>query len=320
MTEKTLTKPQVGVSSCLLGHAVRYDGTDKREMLIADQLSRYLDFIDFCPEVAIGLGVPRETIMLVGSLKAPNAIGTQTPGHDVTQALKSYAQQTTPELVQLCGYIVKTRSPSCGWQHVNIFKTPTDEPIARGRGLFIAEVHRKLPYLPIIDEEALKEPEKRLLFLESVFALFQWQQLTTAALSLSKLTEFHSRYKYSLMARSQIDYRDLGQFVASISTDELHSKSQRYLQLLMHSLNKAPTPQNHANVLQHLVGYFKKQLTPQEKQDLNQSIERYQNALCPLSQPINLLKALLSKYPNDYLSHQAYLFPYPDALNDIARC
>lgn len=168
MTATHPTKPRLGVSACLLGQPVRYDGADKRESLVVEQLSQVCDLVPFCPEVAIGLGVPRETITLVGDPANPRAIGTQTPGHDVTDALKKYARSLQSDIATLAGYIVKTRSPSCGWQSTNVYENLADAPIGRVNGIFIGEVLRLFPELPIIDEEQLRDPTLRQRFLDAV--------------------------------------------------------------------------------------------------------------------------------------------------------
>ena len=314
-------KPQLGVSSCLLGQAVRYDGTDKQNAFITEQLAPHVELLGFCPEMAIGLGAPRETLALVGSLDQARAIGTQTQGHDVSEKLVGYAQSLKDILSSLCGYIVKTRSPSCGWQQVNVYAQLNQAPVGQGRGLYIAEIHRLHPTLPVIDEEQLQNTELRHLFFERVYARHRWLSLNQHPLTLHGLTAFHSRYKYSIMARDPVAYQELGRFVAQLRAQDLCASGPHYVARLMKILAHTPTRANHCNALQHLMGYFKKHLSSQQKAALNQTIENYRAHQVSLFVPIALLREHLLNCPNEYLSHQAYLFPFPDELRlDATGC
>jgi uncharacterized protein YbgA (DUF1722 family)/uncharacterized protein YbbK (DUF523 family) len=306
--------PKLGVSSCLLGQAVRYDGTDKLDHYIADYLSRHFDLSSFCPEVAIGLGVPRETIKLVGSISNPRVLGTKTPNHDVTNALQAYAQSLDSELSALSGYMVKSRSPSCGMHHVNIYPEFSDKPVPQGRGVFITEVLRLFPQLPIIDEEQLKLADLRHHFFERVYAYFHWRQLQTPSISAGGLIKFHSRYKYAVMAREEVYCHELDRLSAMCHQREICTCAEEYFSQFMAILARQPSRQGHVNVLHHLMGYFKRQLNQEQKHRLNHEIERFRNEQCHLTAPVDLLKTYLEEFPNDYLAQQSYLFPYPETL------
>lgn len=308
-----MTKPKIAVSSCLLGQRVRYDGTDKQETYITDTLAPHAELIAICPEVAIGLGTPRETIALVG-LQNPQALGTQTPGHDVTHQLTAYASSLKSTLEALCGYIVKARSPSCGWQSAKVLDNPQGKVIGKHSGLFINQVHQQIPWLPIIDEEGTNTSETLYHFLENVFAISHWHNLCVETITLGHLMKFHASYKYMIMARSPVIYRELGQYVAQCRKETLQTQSRKYFLRLISALHITPSRKNHCNVLQHLMGYFKKNLSQTQRTELVQAIHQYQHKDAPLTHPRSLLRNYLKLYPNDYLQHQAYLFPFPDEL------
>ena len=306
-------KPKVGVSSCLMGQSVRYDGTAKRDDYICRHLSQYLNLNNFCPEVAIGLGIPRETITLVGNLSNYRAIGTETIDRDVTDALRNYALSIIPALKTLSGFIVKSRSPSCGWHTVNLHSDFSQPPVPQAQGIFIAEIQRLMPELPLIDEEQLTSADERNSFFTRIYTHAHWQQLIAQPLTIQSILHFHRHYKYLLSVRGQQYYTELEQWLLNDSSNDLKALSNSYCRRLMTILTKSVDQQRQVNTLRDLVAK-QKHLNQIETTLLNASIEQYANNHCSLVRPQNLLKSQLTTHAiSDHPLH-TYLTPYPSGL------
>ena len=256
---KSDTKPRIriGVSSCLLGQAVRYDGEHKRDAYINDVLADYFEFVSVCPEVAIGLGTPREPIRLVGDPANPRAVGVRSNDLDVTGKLERYARKQADSLKDLSGYILKRGSPSCGMQRVKVYGAK-GQPTKKGQGIFAREFIARYPQLPVEEEGHLGDSVLRENFIQRVFIYHDWQQLKRRRLSVKRLVAFHTRLKYLLMAHSQAAYKRLGQIVARAGNGDLSALAHAYEVEMMAALKRRATREQHANVLQHLSGYLKK--------------------------------------------------------------
>jgi len=305
---------KVGVSACLLGHEVRYNGSHKRMELLTGQLSRHLDFVTTCPEVGAGMGVPRQPIRLVGDAAAPRAVRVADASVDFTEALEQYAQQRIPELDDLCGYIFIKNSPSCGLFRVKVYLDNGYPGPVPGRGIFAAALTQAYPLLPVEEDGRLLDPVLRENFITRVHAMHEWRQLCARGLSASALTDLHARYKYTLMAHAPQQAAELGRLLADAGKHDPAELGPRYFAAMMQALQHKATRKTNTNVLMHLQGYLKKKLQPQQKSSLGRIIDDYRQGIVPLVVPVTMLRHYFELFPDPYVSRQAYLQPYPDTL------
>ncbi len=306
-----MNKIKLGISSCLLGNPVRYDGGHKLDHFLTDTLGRYVDWLPVCPEVECGLPVPREAMRLVGDPEDPRLVTFRTRV-DHSARMKSWARKKVAELEQedLCGFVFKSRSPSSGMRGVKIYPE-AGPPNATGSGLFARAFMDKFPLLPIEDEGRLHDPGLRENFIERIFVYRRWQEYIKEDGSLGGLVSFHTEHKLLVMSHSQKHYTELGKLVAApkkVRREELHS---RYLRTLLEGLGFLATVKKNTNVLQHMAGYFKDKLSADEKKELQEVITNYHRELVPLFVPITLLQHYVRKYNAEYLMQQAYLNPHP---------
>lgn len=304
---------RIGISSCLLGQKVRYDGGDKHDAFINGTLARFFEFVPICPEVAIGLGVPREPIRLVGDPAQPRAVGVRNEELDVTGRLTDFSRYMAHELAgAISGYILKSKSPSCGMERVRLYRNGV--PSKQGVGLYARELMREQPLLPVEEEGRLGDPVLRENFIERVFAYRRWQELAASGLSAEKLVAFHTVHKLVLMAHSLTHYRVLGRLVAEAGSQPLDTLAEAYIRGFMEALKQRATRKRHANVLMHLMGYLKKRLDSADKAELLELIEAYRIGQVPLIVPITLLKHHFRRFPDPYIAAQVYLNPHPPEL------
>ncbi|WP_417656669.1 YbgA family protein [Pseudidiomarina aestuarii] len=302
---------KVGISACLLGDLVRYDGGHKKSAFCADELSRHVEFIKLCPEVGIGLPVPRPTIRLEQHGEEVRAVIPKT-GADVTTALREFADRAQPHLRQLSGYVLCAKSPSCGMERVKLYNPETGYSRKEGEGIFVRRLRELHPALPIEEDGRLNDAHLRENFVLRVFVYAAWQHVI-AKLDKAALVNFHTDLKLLLLAHDQALYRTLGRFVADcqIITDDI---ANAYIEQVMTALSKPASRANHTNVLQHIQGYFKSQLSADQKQELSDLILAYRHGEQPLLAPLTLIRHYLREYPNDYLARQRYIDPYPNDL------
>ncbi len=307
-------KPKVGISACLLGHQVRYDGGHKRDAFIVGPLSQHMAFVPICPETAIGLGIPRPTIRLMGDIAHPRLVGTADAGFDVTQQMERYAETQVAEFDDLCGYILKKDSPSCGMERVKVFNDKGTHAERKGSGVFARILMQRLPLLPVEEEGRLNDAVLRENFVNRVFVMQRWRALLEQGLTPARLIEFHTAHKYLVMAHSQAAYQRLGRLLSNLARPELENIAQDYCEELMHTLKRRVTRKRHVNVLQHIMGYLKKRIDSDDKAELTQSIEAYRRGETPLIVPITLLRHYFRRHPDSYMEKQVYLRPHPDKL------
>ncbi|MFA5983396.1 MAG: DUF523 and DUF1722 domain-containing protein [Methylococcaceae bacterium] len=308
-----MKKIPIGISSCLLGELVRYDGSHKHNPYITGTLGEYFEFQPFCPEVEIGLGTPRPTIHLVNRAGKIHCVGVKDPSLDFTEPLRAHAEKLKPQQALLCGYILKKDSPSCGMERVKVYTN--QQPKREGVGIYAQIMMQNNPLLPVEDEGRLGDPGLRENFIQRVYVLYRWQQMLADDLSVQKLTTFHARHKLIIMSHG--DYRELGQLVAKATKNNLMETAGIYILQLMQMLKKVVTRQQHVNVLQHIQGYLKKELDSVDKAELCELIERYRNGEIPLIVPLTLLKHHFRKSPDPYIEESYYLSPYPQELRLI---
>lgn len=311
------TKIRVGISSCLLGNEVRFDAGHKYDPYINGTLSQYFEFVPVCPEVAIGMSVPREPIRLVGDPSQPRAVGVRTTNLDVTGALEQYGQRMASELMDLCGYIFKRASPSCGMERVKVYSI-SGMASKSGSGIYARAFMQQQPWLPVEEEGRLGDPGLRENFISRVVVLRRWRTLLASGLTAGTLVEFHSRHKLVLLAHNQMAYRRMGKKVADIGRVPLADFAREYLLELMATLKRPATPKQHVNVLQHLMGYLKKHLGSEDKAELLETFTSFGRGEIPLIVPITLLRHHFRRYPNPYVARQYYLDFHPSEARFLA--
>jgi uncharacterized protein YbbK (DUF523 family)/uncharacterized protein YbgA (DUF1722 family) len=291
---------RVGISTCLLGQNVRFDGGHKRDTFLADIFGRYVQWIPVCPEMEIGLGVPRETLRLV-DINGDVRLIAANSGVDHTEKMKSWSDKRIEQLAKqnLCGYVFKRKSPSCGMERVNVYNE-NGSPHHQGSGLFSSALMRRLSLIPVEEEGRLQDARLRENFISRVFCYKRWMGLTRSA-----IMTFHARNKFLLMAHHQKGARCLGNVAA---------RGDDYFQLFSRVMRQTPTRRNHTNVLQHAAGYFSKNLCSSDRAELTELIDRYRHALVPLIAPITLIRHYVRRYSVSYLSEQVYLYPHPPEL------
>lgn len=310
MSEYTIN---IGISSCLLGEPVRYDGGHKHDRYITDILGRYFRFVPVCPEVGCGLPIPRESMRLEGTPDSPRLV-TNRSRTDLTGQMTAFCRTKVTELESedLCGFIFKSKSPSSGLFRVKVYNQGM--PAKIGRGLFAEAVTRHFPLLPVEEEGRLNDTDIRENFLERVFSYRRWKDLMATTPDLGDLVEFHTRSKLLIMSHSVEGYRRLGKLVAHAKQLERNELFRQYEELFMSALTLHATVKKQTNVLMHIMGYFKKQLDSMEKAELLEVIGQYHNRLVPLIVPLTLLKHYVNKYDQPYLKKQTYLSPHPAEL------
>lgn len=304
---------RIGVSACLLGQEVRYDGGHKHNGYLTESLARYFEFIPFCPEVSIGLGIPRAPIRLEQRDGDVRAVGVRDPQLDVSEPLRRYGAQVAEANPNLSGYIFKKGSPSCGLERVKIYNAK-GMPAEKGRGLYAKAVTDRLSQLPVEEEGRLMDPVLRENFIERVFVYHRWQQLARGGMTPAALVDFHTRHKFSILAHDEQRYRELGRLVSEAGRADMDELAARYIETLMAALTRRATRRRHTNVLMHVMGYLKRHLDTDDKSELLELIEQYRIGQVPLIVPITLLKHHLRKHPNDYIQRQFYLSPHPEEL------
>jgi uncharacterized protein YbgA (DUF1722 family)/uncharacterized protein YbbK (DUF523 family) len=307
-------RPRVGISACLLGQKVRFDGGHKQDSFLCGTFGRFVEWIPVCPELEVGMGVPRESVRLVGSVSDPKMIAERS-GKDWTSSMKRYAAARAAELarLRLCGYVFKKNSPSCGLERVRVYDG-NNMPNRRGRGLFASAAVQAMPLLPVEEEGRLNDPALRENFVERVFAYDRWQGALADRRAAAALVAFHTRHKFLLLAHSERHYRRLGQLIANLKDLPLRTVYESYGALYMECLAVLATSKKHANVLDHLSGYFSEHLSPAERRELTDLIRDYRTGLIPLIVPITLIHHYVKKYQIDYLANQIYLAPSPKEL------
>jgi uncharacterized protein YbgA (DUF1722 family)/uncharacterized protein YbbK (DUF523 family) len=294
---------------------VRYDGSHKLDRFLTETLGQYVEWMPVCPEVEIGLSVPRESMRLVADPDAPRLIAPKS-GTDYTERMRAWAQERLEQLsaLGLCGFVFKKDSPSSGLFRVKVYDKHGN-PSRTGVGIFPREVMKRFPLLPLEEEGRLNDMPRRENFIERIFAYYRWTKLLAEKPTPGGLVKFHTAHKLTLMAHSPKHYTEMGRLVAKAGTVPWEELSATYGRLFMEGLALLGTRRKHVNVLQHLMGYLKKDLSGEDKQELLGLIENYRNGLVPLIVPMTLLKHHLRRHPvPEWVWQQVYLSPYPQEL------
>ena len=305
---------KIGISACLLGQNVRWNGGHARDRYLTDTLGLYVDYVPVCPEVECGLGVPRETLRLVGHSDNPRLVTSKT-NIDHTDRMTQWARKRAKELEKedLCGFVFKKNSPSSGLFNVPV-KNFKGMPQKKGSGIFARIFSEHFPLLPVEEEGRLHDPKLREMFIEQIFTLKRWRETLAERKNMANLVDFHTRHKLLILSHSPGHLRSMGKLVAAGKSLAIEDLFQRYETLLLKALRLKTTLKKNINVVQHIMGYFKNQLSLDEKQELLEIIDQYRKEYVPLIVPITLLNHYAHKYRQPYLKQQVYLNPHPVAL------
>ncbi len=306
---------RIGVSSCLLGRKVRYDGQHKRDDFLTEVLAPFVEWVPVCPELELGLGVPREPIRLVGRPESPRLVAERS-GADHTEAMRAFAERRVAELaaLELSGYVTKKDSPSCGMERVRVHLARGGPPRRDGVGAFTRVLRELLPLLPVEEEGRLHDPALRESFVERIFAYARWKAALAGGMTRRRLVEFHTAHKLALLAHSPAAYRRLGALVGGLGRRAMPGAAAEYGAGFMEALAVPATRGRHANVLQHAAGYFRERLDADDRKELEGVVADYGRGLVPLIVPLTLLRHHLRRTPVPYLAGQVYLDPEPREL------
>jgi uncharacterized protein YbgA (DUF1722 family)/uncharacterized protein YbbK (DUF523 family) len=306
-----MEKIKLGISTCLLGKNVRYDGGHKLDRFLKDTLGQYVEYVPVCPEVECGLPIPREAMHLEGDPKSPRLVTTHTK-QDMTDRMVRWANKRVLKLEKedLCGFIFKSNSPSSGMERIRVYNDK-GTPVKKGVGIFARIFMDHFPLLPVEDEGRLHDPEIRENLMERIFTLKRWRKVLSIKENRGNVVDFHAKHKLLIFSHSPKHYQTMGKLVARAKDLPLKELYQQYQTLLMESLKLKTTPKKNANVLQHMMGYFKEQLSSDEKKELMEAIDHYRQGHIPLVVPITLINHYVRKYDQLYLKQQVYLNPHP---------
>ncbi len=306
-----LSVPKLGISTCLLGYNVRYDGGHKLDRFIRDTLGKYVQFVPVCPEVECGMSIPRESLRLVGDPQDPSLVTIKSK-KDYTPKMQAWGKQRLQglEMEELSGYIFKSKSPSSGMQRIKVYNEKGN-PVPKGVGIWARMFMEHFPLLPVEDDGRLNDPILRENFITRIFVYASWRELLARNKTRKGLIDFHTRHKLLLMAHHVPTYREMGKMVAASNDYSKEELFQLYQEKLSYALSLKQTIKKNVNVLQHIAGYFKKDLSKDEKQEMQELIGNYHQGLVPLIVPATLLNHYVRKYKKTYLQDQVYLSPHP---------
>ncbi len=307
----TFDKVRLGISTCLLGEKVRYDGQHKLDTFLRDTLGRFVEYVPVCPEVECGLPIPREAMRLEGDPENPRLM-THKTRRDLTEMQQAWGRRRLKDLESenLDGYIFKSKSPSSGLFRVKVYQE-SGMPVKQGVGIWAKMFTEKFPLLPVEEEGRLNDPVLRENFIERIFVMRRWREMLAESNTRGGLVDFHTRHKYLILAHSPKAYADLGRIVAGMKGLNLADVQKEYLAILMPALELEATVKKNVNVLQHLAGYFKKQLSGDEKKEMTEVLAEYARGSIPLIVPVTLIRHYVRKYGESYLADQWYLHPHP---------
>lgn len=306
-----MEKIRLGISTCLLGENVRYDGGHKLDRFLTDTLGQYVDYVPVCPEVECGLPIPRESMHLEGDPESPRLVTSRTK-QDMTERMVDWAKKRVVELERedLGGFIFKSDSPSSGMERVRVYNEK-GMPVKKGAGMFARIFMDHYPLLPVEDEGRLHDPKLRENFVERIFTLKRWRKVLEQKESRGTLVQFHTQHKLLILSHNPKHYQIMGKLVARAKEVPLKELYQQYQTILMEALQLKTTPKRNANVLMHMMGFFKEQLSSDEKQELLEVIDHYRQEYIPLIVPNTLMNHYVRKYDEPYLKQQVYLNPHP---------
>lgn len=305
---------RIGVSACIVGEKVRWNGADARDPYLTDTLAKYVEFVPLCPEIACGMGIPREKIRQVDCAGEIRLIGYDS-GDDLTETMTNWSDRVLPGLEEegLCGFVLKSRSPSCALVKGKIYSTK-GKPPRKGSGFFARQLMEHYPLLPVEASERLQNPILRENFIRRVFVLNRWRKLLERGTNIGNLVDFHTRHKMMIRAHDLKGYRELGKLLGESSLFNADEIFDTYGTMLFKSLSLKSTPKKNSDVLNHAMGFFKKVLDEEDKRELMALINGYKSGKLPLLIPITLINHFARKYQKPYLTQQYFLNPHPSEL------
>ena len=309
--DKQFPKVDIGISACLLGENVRFDGGHKNLYFANQVLVNYANYHRVCPEVGIGMSIPRKPIRLVEHNDKILLLDSRDASIDYTAQMQEFAEKKCASLTGLNGFIVTSKSPSCGMERMKVYDIEGKQVRKDGVGLFTQKLMQMHPNLPVEEDGRLNDSQLRENFVARVYVHATWHKDVANSDKMADLVKFHSQHKYQIMSHSYQAYKSLGKLVANAEKLSLAEIKPLYFAELMAALKNIAGRKKHCNVMQHIQGYFKKQLTAHDKQELADLIMQYRAGLVPLLAPLTLIKHFLKKYPNEYLIQQSYFSPYP---------
>jgi uncharacterized protein YbgA (DUF1722 family)/uncharacterized protein YbbK (DUF523 family) len=306
-----MEKIKLGISTCLLGENVRYDGGHKLDQFLTDTLGQYVEYVPVCPEVECGLPIPREAMRLEGSPNSPRLVTIHTE-QDMTNRMVQWAKKRIVALENedLCGFIFKSNSPSCGVERIRVYNEK-GMPVRKGVGMFARIFMEHFPLLPVEDEGRLHDPDLRENFIDRIFTLKRWREALAKKEGRGVVVDFHTVHKILIFSHSPKHYQMMGKLVAKAKDLPIKELYQQYQTVLMEALKLKTTSKKNSNVLMHMMGYFKEQLSSDEKKELLEVIDFYRKGYIPLIVPITLINHYVRKYDQPYLKQQVYLNPRP---------
>ena len=310
---------QVGISACLVGNEVRYNGGHTQSRICLDLLSQCFKFTSFCPEVEAGFGIPRSTMLLTGDPTSPQLVFSNDSTSDLTAQLVQGFEKKLPEMGHLDGYILMKNSPSCGLERVKVYQPNGHPHQIRTAGVFAKALKEQYPLMPIEEEGRLHDDKLFDNFVLRVYAYSNFRKEVLEQPSLHKLMVFHSRYKYLLMAHNQDKCRTLGRLLGANKNESLEELTHTYFSSFIEALSKPASRKNHANALFHILGYLKGNLSSMGREHIVEIIHNYNKGLTPLTTPLTLLKHHLMQHGSAYIKDQRYLEPYPEKISPMVR-
>jgi len=305
---------KLGISSCLIGNLCRYDGAHSKDAFVFNILQKYFEIVPYCPEDMI-FGSPRETIRLVkdnGSIKVTTSDGSK----DVTKKLDDISITCAKQIAKddICGFILKSKSPTCGMERVKVYQEKSGLSVKDGVGLFAKRIKEFYPYLPLEEEGRLNDPWLKENFLMQIFAYKDLHEFLNKNPSINELVEFHTSYKYLIYAKSQEFYKELGNIVANHKKEPIEKILDEYKDSFLKAINEKSTINKTYNVLLHIFGYFKKHISKEEKELLLITMDEYKDGIVPLITIVKMFNIFIGRYDMEYLKKQKFLNPYPKEL------
>ncbi len=304
-------KPRLGVSSCLLGMPVRFDGGHKQDNFVQTSLASHIDFVAVCPEVEAGFAIPRPTMQLRSNGKEIRLVMSRGDHEDVTQKMADFAGKKMNDLGHLDGFIFKKNSPSCGVYRVPVVINEHGYREKTGTGIFAQAFMERYPLIPVEEEGRLNDAGIRENFIERIFAYQRWKNVDDG---IHGLIGFHSQHKLMLMARGSHYYQELGRLVAATTAENLIQNRDKYIHRFMEVMAVIPSKGKQVNVLLHILGYLKKALSHEDKKEILDMFEAYRQQQLPLITPVTMLRHYFRLYPQPYIEKQHYLKPFPEQL------
>ena len=308
------TAPAVGTGACLVGRQVRYNGEAKRKNRHLQALGEHVELRSFCPEMAIGMGVPREPVRRVGDLHTMRLTDSATQSEDYTAPMQAYARDVLDRNPDMAGYVLVKGSPSCGLERVKRYNESGNVILSDAVGLFAAQLSKLDPLLPLEEDGRLNDASLRENFVSRVFVYRDWKQLQSQTLTHHALTEFWARHKYLLMSRNVGACKSIGRLLARGGAVPVEEMASQFITLLMEGLACIATRKTHTNVLQHIRGYLKRDLERGDRQEVDSVIAQYRSGYVPLVVPITLLQHHFKHNRSEYIARQAYMNPYPEQM------